>query len=52
VGAKSFYALLAATAVIDDDHQFRWVACSGAEVTAKLDRADPPAGRCIRSTNS
>ena len=54
VGARSFYALLAATAVIDDDHQFRWVACSGApgEVAAKLDRTDPPAGRCVRSTNS
>lgn len=35
----------------DAEHDFRWVACSGSNgsVTAHLDRADPPAGRCIRA---
>ena len=32
------------------EHDFRWVACSGGsgEVVPHLDRADPPAGRCVR----
>ncbi len=38
----------------DAEHDFRWVACSGGagEVTPRLDRADPPTGRCIRSKSS
>lgn len=33
------------------DHDFRWVACGGGagEVVVHLDRADPPAGRCVRT---
>jgi hypothetical protein len=36
----------------DAEHDFRWVACSGGDVTAHLDRTDPPAGRCVRSKTS
>jgi len=36
----------------DAEHDFRWVACSGGDVTAHLDRTDPPAGRCIRTKTS
>lgn len=36
----------------DDNHDFRWVACDGGagEVVAHLDQADPPSGRCERSS--
>ncbi|HTQ14054.1 MAG TPA: hypothetical protein VMH86_09275 [Rhizomicrobium sp.] len=38
----------------DAEHDFRWVACSGsaADVTPYLDRADPPAGRCVKVKSS
>ncbi|MGH6872161.1 MAG: hypothetical protein ACREHE_11700 [Rhizomicrobium sp.] len=38
----------------DAEHDFRWVACSGraGEVTPHLDRADPPAGRCVKTKSS
>lgn len=54
VAKNGFFALIASTAVIDDNHQFRWVACSGdaGTVTPHLDRSRPPAGRCVRSQNS
>ena len=54
VARNGFFALIASSAVIDDNHQFRWVACSGdaGTVTPHLDRSDPPAGRCVRSQNS
>jgi hypothetical protein len=54
VAKNGFFALIASSAVIDDNHQFRWVACSGdaGTVTPHLDRSDPPAGRCVRSQNS
>ncbi|MGN6515348.1 MAG: hypothetical protein ACTHLR_05860 [Rhizomicrobium sp.] len=54
VAKNGFFALIASTAVIDDNHQFRWVACSGdaGTVTPHLDRSSPPAGRCVRSQNS
>lgn len=34
----------------DAEHDFRWVACSGTpkDVTAYLDSAEPPSGRCVR----
>ena len=34
------------------EHDIRWVACSGApgDVTAELDRAEPPSGRCVKKT--
>jgi hypothetical protein len=53
VGANGFALLLAHfnSKSADAEHDFRWVACSGGNgsVTAHLDRADPPAGRCIRA---
>jgi hypothetical protein len=54
VAKNGFFALIASSAVIDDNHQFRWVACSGdaGTVTPYLDRSAPPAGRCVRSQNS
>lgn len=54
VAKNGFFALIASTAVIDDNHQFRWVACAGdaGTVTPHLDRSSPPAGRCVRSQNS
>jgi hypothetical protein len=54
VARNGFFALIASSAVIDDNHQFRWVACSGdaGTVTPYLDRSAPPAGRCVRSQNS
>jgi hypothetical protein len=54
VARNGFFALISSGAVIDDNHQFRWVACSGdaGTVTPHLDRSAPPAGRCVRSQNS
>ncbi|HWA31670.1 MAG TPA: hypothetical protein VG867_11245 [Rhizomicrobium sp.] len=54
VARHGFFALIASSAVIDDNHQFRWVACAGdaGTVTPHLDRTDPPAGRCVRAQNS
>jgi hypothetical protein len=46
--ANGFAALMPGNATIDADNQFRWVACTGGNgVSAQLDRADPPAGRCV-----
>jgi hypothetical protein len=46
--ANGFAALMPANATVDADNQFRWVACTGGTgVSAQLDRADPPAGRCV-----
>jgi hypothetical protein len=35
---------------LNENHDFRWVACEGGagEVIARLDKSDPPAGRCVR----
>lgn len=54
VARHGFFALISSSAVIDDNHQFRWVACAGdaGTVTPHLDRSDPPAGRCVRAQNS
>ena len=54
VAKNGFFALIASSAIIDDNHQFRWVACSGdaGTVSPHLDRSDPPAGRCVRSQDS
>lgn len=53
VGANGFALLLSDfnSKSADAEHDFRWVACSGSNgsVTAHLDRADPPAGRCVRA---
>ena len=55
MAAGSFGALLAdkSFSETDADHAFRWLACGGGagEVVARLDRADPPAGRCLRATD-
>lgn len=56
VSANAFTPLLLGANIkaSDAEHDFRWVACSGGagEVTPHLDRADPPAGRCIRQKSS
>lgn len=45
---NGFAALLPGNATVDADNQFRWVACTGGNgASAQLDRADPPAGRCV-----
>ena len=38
----------------DADHDFRWVACGGGagEVVVHLDKAEPPTGRCERTSRS
>ncbi|HEY1709962.1 MAG TPA: hypothetical protein VGG10_16955 [Rhizomicrobium sp.] len=54
VPANAFVALLSDTNIKPEDaeHDFRWVACSGSGVTAYLDRAEPPSGRCVRPNAS
>lgn len=56
VSANGFVQLLSDTNIrsADSERDFRWVACSGStgSVTAHLDRADPPAGRCVRGNAS
>ena len=56
VMANGFAAVLLDTNIksADADHDFRWVACSGntGDVIAHLDRSEPPAGRCVRTTAS
>jgi hypothetical protein len=48
LAANGFAALMPGNAAIDADNQFRWVACNGGnDVSAQLDRSDPPAGRCV-----
>jgi hypothetical protein len=34
----------------NENHDFRWVACQGGagEVIARMDKSDPPVGRCVR----
>jgi hypothetical protein len=56
VAANGFAAVLRNAGIksTDAEHDFRWVACSGNtnDVVAHLDRADPPAGRCVRANAS
>jgi hypothetical protein len=56
VSANGFVLLLSDTNIksADAERDFRWVACSGSNgsVVAHLDRADPPAGRCVRANQS
>ena len=53
VAANGFGALSADNSLKEKDanHRFRWIACGGGagEVTAHLDRFEPPAGRCERA---
>jgi hypothetical protein len=53
VSANGFVALLRGANIKAEDaeHDVRWVGCTGAEneVVAYLDKADPPAGRCVRA---
>jgi hypothetical protein len=53
VAAKGFGALVAdkSLSATGSDHKFRWIACAGGagEVIARLERADPPSGRCERN---
>ena len=52
VAPNGFGALVADQSIRETggDHDFRWIACSGGagEVVPRLDRADPPTGRCVR----
>lgn len=50
VAASTFAGVFADSTAAE--HDIRWVGCSGApgDVTPELDRADPPAGRCLRKT--
>jgi len=56
VSANGYAQLLSDTNIksADSERDFRWVACSSStgSVTAHLDRADPPAGRCVRGNAS
>lgn len=56
VSANGFALLLTDTNIksADAERDFRWVACSGnaGSVVAHLDRADPPAGRCVLAKTS
>src|SRR5262249_22462217 len=48
--AGGFTGIAAGTSAME--HDIRWVGCSGSpgDVTAQLDRAEPPAGRCVKKT--
>jgi len=48
--AGGFTGIAAGTSAME--HDIRWVGCSGepADVTAELDRAEPPSGRCVKKT--
>ncbi len=52
VAANGFGVLVADQNLraLNENHDFRWVACQGGagEVIARLDRSDPPVGRCVR----
>jgi hypothetical protein len=56
VSANAFVLLLTDTNIksADAERDFRWVACSGntGSIVARLDRADPPAGRCVHADAS
>jgi len=56
LAANGFTAVLQDTGIksAEAEHDFRWVACSGNtnDVVAHLDRADPPAGRCVKASAS
>ena len=49
VQANGFALVLDNSEIVTAEEEFRWVACAGNEdqVTARLDRPDPPAGRCL-----
>jgi hypothetical protein len=53
VAGNGFGALIAdkSLSATGADHKFRWIACSGGagEVIARLEKADPPSGRCERN---
>ncbi len=52
VAANGFGVLVADQNLrsLNENHDFRWVACQGGagEVIARLDKTDPPVGRCVR----
>jgi hypothetical protein len=51
VAANGFGILVAdQMAPFSENHDFRWVACQGGagEVIARMDKSDPPIGRCMR----
>lgn len=54
VAAHGFDALLADRSIVNSEHDFRWIGCSGSsgEVSPRLIRGDPPVGRCDRARAS
>jgi hypothetical protein len=54
VTAHGFDALLADRSIVNSEHDFRWIGCSGSsgEVSPRLLRGDPPIGRCDRARAS
>lgn len=55
VEGHGFSALIADLSLKDQNanHQFRWIGCVGGagEVVPRLDRADPPLGRCLHESD-
>ena len=49
VQANGFALVIDNTQIVTAEEEFRWVACAGStnQVSAHLDRPDPPAGRCV-----
>lgn len=49
VQANGFALVLDNNEIVTAEEEFRWVACAGTndQVSAHLDRPDPPAGRCV-----
>ncbi len=49
VQAKGFALVIDNSEIVTAEEEFRWVACAGTDeqVSAHLDRPDPPAGRCV-----
>lgn len=49
VQANGFALVIDNSQIVTAEEEFRWVACAGStdQVSAHLDRPDPPAGRCV-----
>jgi len=47
VSANAFNPLFTETSLNQAEHDFRWIACAGANDEPRLVRSDPPAGQCM-----
>jgi hypothetical protein len=49
VSANAFNPLFTETSLNQAEHEFRWIACAGAndDIVPRLVRSDPPAGQCM-----